>query len=111
LVSKTSLDLALGLLLFMAGFFLYLFLTFQDKIVVFVTATKPVVHLSDRGLSGKESSHLLGLLAGKSMKEIAWDNKVKESTIRNSLSRAYHRLGFTDKTQLLKWAENYDIRP
>lgn len=111
IVTKASFETATGLLLFMAAFFLFLFLTFQDKIIVFVKAYKPVLRLSQKGLSEKEASHLLGLLAGKTTKEIAFEHDVKESTIRNSLSRAYRRLGFTDKTQLLQWAEGHDIRP
>jgi len=105
------LEVATGLLLFMSAFFLFLFLAFQDRIIVFVRASRPVVHLSTYGLTEKEALHLLGLLKGQSMKEIAWENGVKESTIRNSLSRAYHRLGFVDKTQLLQWAQSRDVRP
>jgi len=110
-VTQTSLEVATGLLLFMTAFFLFLFLTFQDRIVIFVNASKPTIHLSEKGLSDKEVAHLLGLLDGKTTKEIAFEHDVKESTIRNSLSRAYRKLGFTDKTQLLQWAEGYDIRP
>lgn len=109
--NRTEPGVIVGEILFMTTFFLYLFLTFQDKIIVFVKAAKPVVKLQERGLSSKETEHLLALLEGKSMKEIAWAQGVKESTVRNSLSRTYHKLGFTDKTQLLQWAENYEIRP
>lgn len=111
ILTRTSIETTLALPLYMVAFFLFIFLTFQDKIIVFVRASKPVVRLSEHGLTDKEVAHLQALLAGHSMKEIAWQHGVKESTIRNSLSRAYHRLGFTDKAQLFQWAEAHEIQP
>ena len=110
-VTVSSLEQATGVILFMAGFFLYLFFTFQDKIIVFVKAEKPVIHLERKGLTTKEVAHLMALLGGRTIKEIAWDYGVKDSTVRNSLARAYHKLGFTDKVQLLQWAGDHSIRP
>jgi len=109
-VTHWNLEQVLKMLLFMAGFFLYLFLTFLEKIIVFVKAEKPLVALTEKGLTEKETEHLLSLLAGQTIKEIAWGHGVKDSTVRNSLSRAYHKLGFTDKTQVLQWAENHTVQ-
>lgn len=110
LFTGSHVETAVAMLLFMTAFSLFLFFTFQDKIIVFVKAAKPVVSLSKSGLSEKEAQHLLGLLAGQTMKEIAYNHHVKESTVRNSLSRAYRKLGFTDMVQVIQWAESRNVK-
>jgi len=111
LFNKAGVDVAIGLLIFFAAFFLFLFLTFQEKIIVFVRSDRPTVRLSEKGLTPKESAHLLGLVAGQSVKEIAFAHGVTESTVRNSLSRVYRKLGFMDKAQVLQWAGSRILKP
>jgi len=92
-------------------FFLYLFLAFQDRFIVFVNAEKPVVRLADYGLSAREVDAVLAMIRGRSIKEAAWDWGISESTVRNSLSRAYRKLGLQDRTQLMTWAESRTVKP
>ena len=70
---------------------------------------KPELSLSKLGLSKTESEYLLALIQGASIKEIAVDSGVKESTVRNTLARVYRKFDVHDKAMLLAKCEKYTL--
>lgn len=89
---------------FISVFLLFLYILFRDKIVVYLKEPLPKLSLRGRGLSAAERSYVLELAKGRSLKEIAFDYEVSESTVRNTLSRAYRKLGTKDMTELVALA-------
>jgi DNA-binding CsgD family transcriptional regulator len=96
-------------LFFVLGFLLFLFTAFNDRIVVYLKEPKQKVSLEERGLADAEQLYVLQIISGKSIKEVSFENGVSESTIRNTLSRAYKKLGLHNKADLSKFAEHYDV--
>lgn len=52
--------------------------------------------LDAAALSEREQAFAEALLAGRSVKEMAYESGVSESTVRNTLARAYKKLGVAD---------------
>jgi len=90
-------------------FLVFLYLTFQEKLAVYLRVPKPSFSLKGHGLSAAEGRYVKEIATGKNTKEIAAEHGVSESTVRNSLSRAYRKLGFEDRTAIAALAERYDI--
>ena len=111
ILNCTATEDILGLLFFMGTFFAFLFLIFQEKLVVYVSQKKETVSLGSRGVTPKEAQYLLLLHDGKTSKAMAVDLGVNESTIRNALSRSYRKLGVQDKAEFMKWAGEKEIQP
>lgn len=88
------------------GFFL---LTFRDKIFVYLKEPKPVLSLEARGLSVAEQVYVRAILAGKGIKDASFESGVSESTVRNTLARAYKKLGVVNKPSLIALAHKYDV--
>jgi len=88
---------ALGILFFIAAFLLFLYLSYEEKLMVYLKEPKPQISLAERGFTPLESAYVFAIIEGKSAKEIAFDMKVTESTARNNISRAFHKLGLTDR--------------
>lgn len=76
----------------------------QVKIV-----TKPRLSLSEQGLSTAEAAYVRSAVAGVSYKEIASNAGISESTVRNTLARAYRKLGVTDKAALVALVDAHEL--
>ena len=70
---------------------------------------KALLSLGAKGLSEAEQLHILATIGGKSVKETAFEFGVTESTVRNTLARAYKKLGISGKAGLAALAEKYDV--
>jgi DNA-binding CsgD family transcriptional regulator len=96
-------------LFFITAFLVFLYLAFQEKLAVYLKEPKPVFSLKGKGLSAAEGIYVRAVATGHSLKEIALECNVSESTVRNSLSRAYKKLEIEDKSAILALAERYEI--
>lgn len=101
---------AVSVIFFIMVFFAFLLIAFQQRVIVYLKADKPLLSLTAKGLHPMERAYTLTLLKGKSLKEIAFKYQVSESTVRNALSRTYRKLGIRDKSELLVLAEKYQIK-
>jgi len=90
-------------------FLAFLYLAFREKIAVYLKEPKARFSLSERGLSGSESLYVMEVAKGRNVKEIASLHSVRDSTVRNSLSRAYHKLQIEDKAGIAALAEKYEL--
>jgi DNA-binding CsgD family transcriptional regulator len=72
-------------------------------------ATKPVLSLASLGITKTEGEYLRALMEGASIKEIAANIGVRESTVRNTLARVYKKFEVHDKAMLLAKCEKYTI--
>jgi DNA-binding CsgD family transcriptional regulator len=94
---------------FILSFGLFLWFLYKDKLVIIIKEPKGRVSLAERGLSPAERSYVLALIEGKSPKEIAGDFEVTDSTVRNTLVRAYKKLEVEDVATLMVLAATYEI--
>jgi len=108
--SKSSITVALSAFFFIVAFGVLLWFLYKDRLVVFLKEPKPSLSLTDKGLSTAERSFVLETLAGKSQKEIAIDFELSESTIRNTLARAYKKLNVEDRVGLAIMGERFEIQ-
>jgi DNA-binding CsgD family transcriptional regulator len=88
---------------------IFLQLAYADRLVVYLKEPKPTLSLLSLKVTRTESEYLRALLKGESIKEIAIDAGVKESTVRNTLARVYRKFGVSDKSSLLAKCENFTI--
>lgn len=100
---------ALGPTFFIAAFGLFLWFLYKDRLVVYLSEPKAKLSLTAKGLSNAERAYVAEAIKGKQQKEIAIDFEVAESTVRNTLARAYHKLGVEDKAGLAVLAEKFEI--
>jgi DNA-binding CsgD family transcriptional regulator len=70
---------------------------------------KRVLKLSDFHLTNREKIIVKMRIAGKSAKEIARENDVAPSTVRNVLSLSYHKLGINGGEDLMAMGERYTV--
>ncbi len=108
-LSKASPVTALAPTFFIAAFALFLWFLYKDRLVVYFAEPKAKLSLTEKGLSNAERAYVLSAIRGKQQKEVAIDFEVAESTVRNTLARAYHKLGVEDKSGLAALAEKYEI--
>lgn len=94
---------------FILAFGVFLWFLYKDRLVVFLKEPKPRISLAERGLSLGEQSFVKLTIAGKSQKELAFDFELSESTIRNTLSRAYKKLGVDDRIGLAVLSERFQL--
>lgn len=94
---------------FITAFLAFLYLAFKEKLVVYLREPKPSFSLKERGLSEAEGHYVIDVARGKNTKEIAAEHSVSESTVRNSLSRAYRKLGVEDRAAIATLAEKYRL--
>ena len=105
ITSRASvLEIALPII-FMTIFLGFLMIVYGDKWVVYLKEPKPLLSLSRLKITKKEAEYLRALISGNSIKEIAIDDGVKESTVRNTLARVYKKFNVTDKAALLAKCE------
>jgi DNA-binding CsgD family transcriptional regulator len=70
---------------------------------------KPRVSLSSKGLAEIEALYAIAFIRGKSVKQIALEYTVSESTVRNTLSHVYKKLGVIDRVGLLTMALESEV--
>jgi DNA-binding CsgD family transcriptional regulator len=95
--------------LYIIAFILFLYLAFRDRIFVYLKEPKPKLSLAEKGLSDAERLYCRAILAGKSVKDTSIDSGVSESTVRNTLARAYKKLGISSRSELMSLAGKYDV--
>lgn len=100
---------AMSAVFFIFAFGVFLWFLYRDRIVVILKEPKPRLSLAERGLSPSERSYVQQTLQGKSQKEIAIDFELSESTVRNTLSNAYKKLGVEDRVGLAIMGERFEI--
>lgn len=100
---------AIGASFFMIAFAVFLWFLYKDRLVVILKEPKPRLSLAEKGLSLGEQSFVKLTIAGKSQKELAFDFELSESTVRNTLSRAYKKLGVDDRIGLAVLSERFQI--
>ncbi|TXT50669.1 MAG: hypothetical protein FD137_247 [Spirochaetes bacterium] len=88
-------------LLFSTIFLIFLILAFGNTWVIYLKDPKPRLSLSTLNLTKMEVVYLRSLLDGKTIKSIAIESGVKESTVRNTLSRVYKKFDVIDKAGLI----------
>ncbi|MFH2115830.1 MAG: LuxR C-terminal-related transcriptional regulator, partial [Spirochaetota bacterium] len=92
---------ALTAVFFVTIFLVILYILYQEEIIIYLKEPKPVLDLKEKRLSETEYLYLIDLQSGKSLKEIAFDHDVSESTVRNTLARVYKKLAVKDKSELM----------
>jgi len=91
------------------AFGLFLWFLYKERLVIIMREPRPRVSLTEKGLSPAERLFVMKTLSGKSQKEIAFDYELSESTIRNTLARAYKKLDVEDKTALAILGERSEV--
>ncbi|NLJ47054.1 MAG: helix-turn-helix transcriptional regulator [Treponema sp.] len=94
---------------FVTVFLVYLYILYKDQIIVYLKQPKPLLDLKAKGISDSEASYILALARGLNVKEIAGKFEVSESTVRNTLARAYKKLGVQDKAELSTFLADYTL--
>ena len=107
--TRRSLFHAIAPTFFILSFGLFLWFLYKDKLVIIIKEPKARISLAERGLSPAERSYVLALLEGKSPKEIAGDFEVTDSTVRNTLVRAYKKLEVEDSASLMAFAATCEV--
>jgi DNA-binding CsgD family transcriptional regulator len=95
--------------LFIFAFLFALYLTFRDRIFVYLKEPKPSLSLEAKGLSEAEQVYVHTIIEGRPVRDAALESGVSESTVRNTLARAYKKLGVANRAGLLALAEKYDV--
>jgi DNA-binding CsgD family transcriptional regulator len=95
---------------FVTVFLVYLYILYREQIIVYLKEPKPTLDLKAKGLSDAECEYIIALDKGKSIKEIATENKIAESTIRNTLARSYKKLGVKDKSELSSLTAKHTLK-
>jgi DNA-binding CsgD family transcriptional regulator len=95
--------------IFIVGFLFFLFITFRDKLFIYLKEPKPKLSLSEKGLSDAEQLYIAAIAMGKSSKEISIEAGVSESTVRNTLSRAYKKFDVSSRGAFLAMVSDFEI--
>ena len=102
--------LSLTPVFFVTAFLLFLYILYREQIIVYLKEPKPILDLREKGLSGTERAYITALAKGMSPKEIAAEHKVSDSTVRNTLARAYKKLGVKDKSELTALTARHTVK-
>ncbi len=94
---------------FIVAFFTFILMTFRDRILVFLKEPKPLLSLEGKGLSAAERTYVRAVIDGKEVKQAAFESGVSESTVRNTLARAYKKLEVANRSGLLALAQKFEI--
>ena len=86
-----------------------LYLAYEEKLMVYLKEPKETLSLKGKGLTDAEQKYVLAMVGGKSPKEIAFFYEVSESTVRNTLARAYKKLGVGDRSELAALAARVEL--
>jgi DNA-binding CsgD family transcriptional regulator len=96
-------------LMFSSIFLIFLILAFGNSWVIYLKDPKPRLSLSTLNLTKMEAVYLRSLLNGTTIKSIAIESGVKESTVRNTLSRVYKKFDVIDKAGLIAKCEHFKL--
>ena len=103
--------LSLTPVFFVTAFLVYLYILYREQIIVYLKEPKPLLDLKTKGLSAAEIAYILDLERSMTQKEIASKHEVSDSTVRNTLVRAYKKLGVKDKSELSSLLANHTVKP
>jgi DNA-binding CsgD family transcriptional regulator len=110
LKAERNLILAFEPVFFVTVFLLMLYFAFSEKLMVYLHEPREKLSLREKTLSEAERAYVMALLKdGKNYKEIAFDFEVSESTVRNTLARAYKKLGVSDHAGLASLGNKFEI--
>ena len=104
----TLVDIAMPIL-YTIVFLAFLLIVYGEKWIVYLKEPKPTLSLAELKVTAKESEYLRALLDGRSIKEIAIDTGVTESTVRNTLARVYRKFDVQDKAALMAKCGKYAL--
>lgn len=104
----TLVDIAMPIL-YTIVFLAFLLIVYGDKWIVYLKEPKPTLSLAELKVTAKETEYLRALLDGRSIKEIAIDTGVTESTVRNTLARVYRKFDVQDKAALMAKCGRYAL--
>jgi DNA-binding CsgD family transcriptional regulator len=90
-------------------FVIFVFGLARGRVLSAFAPKKRVLRLADYKLSPRESLVVKLRLSGKSAKEIAIENGIALSTVRNALSLAYRKLGIEGCEALMAIGERYTV--
>jgi DNA-binding NarL/FixJ family response regulator len=108
-VSRQPITKSAGPTFFIVAFGVFLWFLYKDRLVVSLQEPKAKVSLSEMGLTLSERAYVLAMIDGKSVKEIAFDYEVSESTVRNTIARACKKLAVEDSTGLAVLAATHEV--
>ncbi|HOX14191.1 MAG TPA: helix-turn-helix transcriptional regulator [Spirochaetia bacterium] len=101
--------LSLTPVFFVTVFLIFLYILYKEQVIVYLKQPKPLLDLQAKGLADTEAAYILALAKGLNVKEIAGKFEVSESTVRNTLARAYKKLGVQDKAELSTFLAEYTL--
>jgi DNA-binding CsgD family transcriptional regulator len=101
-------DIAMPIL-YTTFFLAFLLIVYGDKWIVYLKEPKPTLSLAELKVTAKEAEYLRALLQGSTIKEIAIDTGVSESTVRNTLARVYRKFDVQDKAALMAKCGGYAL--
>jgi DNA-binding CsgD family transcriptional regulator len=81
----------------------------RGRFLAALAPKKRVLRLSDYNLTARESRFVKMRIAGKSVRQIAEENFIAISTVRNGLSNAYHKLHIEGAEVLMAIGERYTV--
>jgi DNA-binding CsgD family transcriptional regulator len=108
-ISKTGITDKIADIFIITLLFITLYLAYQEKLMVYLKEPKETLSLKGKGLTDAEQKYVLAMVGGKSPKEIAFFYEVSESTVRNTLARAYKKLGVGDRSELAALAARVEL--
>jgi DNA-binding CsgD family transcriptional regulator len=107
--SGTELVYAFSPIFVIAVFLVFMYFAFQERLVVYLKEPKPSLSLADKGLSPAEKIYIKEITTNRSAKEICVDYEVSESTVRNSLARAFKKIGVPGQSEFMSLAATHEI--
>jgi len=107
--SDKSLRALLPALLGAEVFIIFVFGLAKGRILAAFAPRKRLLRLTDYKLTPRQCLVVKLRLAGKSAKEIAIENDIALSTVRNVLSLAYQKLGIDGCESLMAMGERYTV--
>jgi DNA-binding CsgD family transcriptional regulator len=81
----------------------------RERLLSSLAPKKRILRLADYKLNERESHIVRMRLLGKSVKEIAFEGGIAESTVRNNLSSSYRKLGLNGSEELVALGERYKV--
>ncbi|HUW40823.1 MAG TPA: helix-turn-helix transcriptional regulator [Rectinemataceae bacterium] len=90
-------------------FGVFAFALARRKILTAFAPKREVLSLQAFSLTRRERQFVLGLLAGKSTKQIGFEYRLSDSTVRCTLAHAYRKLGVRNSSELAAMGERYSF--
>ncbi len=107
--SGANFTFAITPVFFILAFLFFLWILYRDRMIVYLKEPKPRLSLTEKGLSPAEQSYVIAVSQGRQPKEIAFDFEVSESTVRNTLARAYKKLEVEDKASMAALLASHEL--